>query len=181
MTPVRWLFQPFQSAILLADGTRAALKKWTSARPAGSSAISYINYTRRQKGEYRYRGCAHPVFPSVFNVADEIEIELAEQRRWKVPRPPRLRGRSINRSNWTAVSSSAASASWFNGHPDYRHRTFDLSQETVLTPAEIALDVGGVYDNKAVAFDLPSVVFGACKVLDLKSILVEDVKALCSV
>ena len=42
------------------------------------------------------------------------------------------------------------------------------------------IEVGGVYDNKAVALDLPSVVFGACKVLDLKSILVEDVKALCS-
>ena len=41
------------------------------------------------------------------------------------------------------------------------------------------IEVGGVYDNKSVAFDLPSVVFGTCKVLDLNSIFVEDVKALC--
>jgi hypothetical protein len=39
------------------------------------------------------------------------------------------------------------------------------------------IEVGGVYDNKAVAFDLPSVVFGTSKVLDLNSIFVEDVKA----
>jgi len=41
------------------------------------------------------------------------------------------------------------------------------------------IEVGGVYNDKAVAFDLPSVVFGTCKVLDLDSLFVEDVKALC--
>jgi hypothetical protein len=41
------------------------------------------------------------------------------------------------------------------------------------------IEVGRVYDDNAIAFDLPSVVFGACKVLDLTSIFVEDVKALC--
>ena len=40
------------------------------------------------------------------------------------------------------------------------------------------IEVGRVYDDKAIAFDLPSVVFGACKVLDLNSIFVKDVKAL---
>jgi hypothetical protein len=41
------------------------------------------------------------------------------------------------------------------------------------------IEVGRVYDDKAIVFDLPGVVFGACKVLDLNSIFVEDVKALC--
>src|SRR5262249_12273637 len=36
-----------------------------------------------------------------------------------------------------------------------------------------------LYDDKAVASNLPSVVFGACKVFDLTSIFVEDVKAFC--
>ena len=36
------------------------------------------------------------------------------------------------------------------------------------------IEVGRVYDDKAIALDLPSVVFGACKVLDLTSIFVED-------
>jgi len=39
------------------------------------------------------------------------------------------------------------------------------------------IKVGRIYDDKAIAGDLPSVVFGACKVLDLTSIFVEDVKA----
>src|SRR5215471_18597178 len=38
------------------------------------------------------------------------------------------------------------------------------------------IEVGRVYDDEAIAFDLPSVVFGACKVLDLTSIFVEDVE-----
>ena len=41
------------------------------------------------------------------------------------------------------------------------------------------IEVGRVYDDKAIAFDLPSIVFGACKVLDLTSIFVEDGKAFC--
>ena len=41
------------------------------------------------------------------------------------------------------------------------------------------IEVGRVYDDEAIAFDLPSVVFGACKVLDLTSIFVEDVETLC--
>jgi len=41
------------------------------------------------------------------------------------------------------------------------------------------IKVGRIYNDKAIACDLPSVVFGACKVLDLTSIFVEDVKAFC--
>ena len=41
------------------------------------------------------------------------------------------------------------------------------------------IEVGRVYDDKAVAVDLPSVVFGTCKILELTSIFVEDVRALC--
>ena len=41
------------------------------------------------------------------------------------------------------------------------------------------IEVGRVYDDKAVAFNLPSVVFGTCKILELTSIFVEDVRALC--
>ena len=40
------------------------------------------------------------------------------------------------------------------------------------------IEVGRVYDDKAIAFDLAGIVFGACKVLDFNSIFVENVKAL---
>jgi hypothetical protein len=39
------------------------------------------------------------------------------------------------------------------------------------------IEVGRVYDDKAIAFDLASIVFSACKVLDFNSIFVENVKA----
>ena len=41
------------------------------------------------------------------------------------------------------------------------------------------IEVGRVYDDKAIVCDVPSVVFGACKVFDLTSIFVEDIKAFC--
>jgi len=40
------------------------------------------------------------------------------------------------------------------------------------------IEIGRIDDDKAVAFDLPGVAFGACKVLDLTSIFVEEIKAL---
>jgi hypothetical protein len=43
----------------------------------------------------------------------------------------------------------------------------------------LRIEVGRVYDDEAIAFDLPSVVFGACKVLDLTSRFVKDVETLC--
>src|SRR4029077_18912477 len=41
------------------------------------------------------------------------------------------------------------------------------------------IKVRRIYNDNAIACDFPSIVFGACKVLDLASIFVEDVKAFC--